>query len=185
MWPPRLVFTALIRARKFWITDLQVSMSIFLICRLMAVLSSASVFGGGQYTLLLTKPHRKKSNGFKSGECGGHESSVFRDINRLPNVSSSHSKTLLEVCGAAPSCWKYILSLSSPFFLKDGRNLLLRRLTYCSDVTVAVPPLHRNMVQLHQQSLISATHAVTLSLCNGFSWKRQDYHWTSSAYSAC
>ena len=48
---------------------------------------------------------------FKSGECGANSMSHLLLISRSSNLCLSHNRVLLEVWGAAPSCWNHCSSL--------------------------------------------------------------------------
>ena len=113
--------------RKFRITFAHVSLLMFFISLLIAVLSSAVVCGECLQTLSLRYPHRKKSSGLKSGECGGHSVSVFKEMKLSPKVFCIQSITFLAVRGGvALPCWNHVVFISIPLRCKAGRNLFLR-----------------------------------------------------------
>ncbi|GBM86203.1 hypothetical protein AVEN_239236-1 [Araneus ventricosus] len=66
--------------------------------------SSCNVGGGVAYTRCLMYPHRKKSNGFRSGERGGHSTQPKYPMACCWNVSRMHCWTLDTLCEEAPSC---------------------------------------------------------------------------------
>ncbi|GBN15257.1 hypothetical protein AVEN_229819-1 [Araneus ventricosus] len=67
--------------------------------------SSCSVGGGDACTRCSMYPHRKKSNGFRSGERGGHSTQPPYPMTYCWNVSRMYCWTLDILCGRAPSCW--------------------------------------------------------------------------------
>ncbi|GBM76108.1 hypothetical protein AVEN_18942-1 [Araneus ventricosus] len=69
--------------------------------------SSCNVGGGFAYTRCLMYPHRKKSNGFRSGECAGHSRQPPYPMTCCWNMSRMHCWTLDTLCGGAPSCWNH------------------------------------------------------------------------------
>ncbi|GBN88373.1 hypothetical protein AVEN_259528-1 [Araneus ventricosus] len=69
--------------------------------------SSCSVGGRVAYTRCLMHPQRKKSNGFRSGERGGHSTQPPYPMTCCGNVSRMYCWTLDTLCRGAPSCWKY------------------------------------------------------------------------------
>ncbi|GBN51829.1 hypothetical protein AVEN_23550-1 [Araneus ventricosus] len=69
--------------------------------------SSCSVGGEVAYTRCLMCPHRKKSNGFRSGERGGHSMQPSHPMTYCWNVSRMYCWTLDTLCGGAPSCWNH------------------------------------------------------------------------------
>ncbi|GBL78048.1 hypothetical protein AVEN_143355-1 [Araneus ventricosus] len=69
--------------------------------------SACNVGGGVAYTHCLMYPHRKKSNGFRSGERGGHSTQPPYPITCCWNVSRMYCWTLDTLCGEVPSCWKH------------------------------------------------------------------------------
>ncbi|GBM09100.1 hypothetical protein AVEN_5284-1 [Araneus ventricosus] len=56
--------------------------------------SSCNVGGGVAYTRCLMYPHRKKSNGFRSGEGGGHSTQPPYSMTCCWNVSRMYCSTL-------------------------------------------------------------------------------------------
>jgi len=58
------------------------------------------------WTWFMECPQDKKSNGFKSGELGGHGRSVLLDITRSANFDRRNSKFNWVVWQVAPSCMK-------------------------------------------------------------------------------
>ncbi|GBM97427.1 hypothetical protein AVEN_22181-1 [Araneus ventricosus] len=69
--------------------------------------SSCNVGGGVAYTRCLMYPHRKKSNGFRSGERGGYSTQPPYPMTCCWNVYRMHCWTLDTLCGEAPSCWNH------------------------------------------------------------------------------
>ncbi|GBN39232.1 hypothetical protein AVEN_259531-1 [Araneus ventricosus] len=69
--------------------------------------SSCNVGGGVKYTRCLMYPHRKMSNGFRSGERGGYSTQPPYPMTCCWNVSRIYCWTLDTLCGGAPSCWKH------------------------------------------------------------------------------
>nr|GBL93515.1 hypothetical protein AVEN_78145-1 [Araneus ventricosus] len=66
--------------------------------------SSCNVGGVVAYTCCLMYPHRKKSNGFRSGERGGHSTQPPNPMTCCWNMSRMYYWTLDTWCGGAPSC---------------------------------------------------------------------------------
>jgi len=92
---------------------------------LIARLRSSVDWGEGENTRSFNCPHRKKSRGLRSGECGGHYFAVRYEMNLTPNVIFNRCTTPPAVCGvdaAAPSCWNNTLCMSKPFLFKDGTH---------------------------------------------------------------
>ncbi|GBM41985.1 hypothetical protein AVEN_146901-1 [Araneus ventricosus] len=69
--------------------------------------SSYNVGGGVAYTRCLMYPHRKKSNGFRSGERGRHSTQPPYSMTCCWDVSRMYCWTLDTLCGGAPSCWNH------------------------------------------------------------------------------
>ncbi|GBM86971.1 Solute carrier family 52, riboflavin transporter, member 3-B [Araneus ventricosus] len=69
--------------------------------------SSCNVGGVGANTRCLMYPHRKKSNGFRSGERGGHSTQPPYPMTCCWNVSRMYCWTLDTLCGGTPSCWNH------------------------------------------------------------------------------
>ncbi|GBM43828.1 hypothetical protein AVEN_166225-1 [Araneus ventricosus] len=69
--------------------------------------SSFNVSGGVAYTRCLMYLHRKKSNGFMSGERGGHSTQPLYPMTCCWNVSRMNCWTLDKLYGGAPSCWNH------------------------------------------------------------------------------
>ncbi|GBO02620.1 hypothetical protein AVEN_71588-1 [Araneus ventricosus] len=67
--------------------------------------SSCNVGGGVAYTRCLMYPHRKKSNGFRSGERGGHSTQAPYPMTCCWNVSRMYCWAFDTLCGGAPLCW--------------------------------------------------------------------------------
>ncbi|GBM56165.1 hypothetical protein AVEN_85328-1 [Araneus ventricosus] len=74
--------------------------------------SSCNVGGEVAYTRCLMYPHRKKSNGFRSGERGGHSTQPPYQMTCCWNVSRMYCWTLDTLCGEAPSCWNHTFGRS-------------------------------------------------------------------------
>ncbi|GBN69720.1 hypothetical protein AVEN_272430-1 [Araneus ventricosus] len=66
--------------------------------------SYCNVAGGVAYTRCLMYPHRKRSNGFRSGERGGHSKHPPYPMTCCWNVSRMYCWTLDTLCEGAPSC---------------------------------------------------------------------------------
>jgi len=86
-------------AGKFSMTFPHSSIGIALIAAGIAAFRSGIVWGLLPYTLSLRYPHRYKSGGFKSGECGDHCGSHLRLISRSGKRSCSHANDSFEVWG--------------------------------------------------------------------------------------
>ncbi|GBN42418.1 hypothetical protein AVEN_123103-1 [Araneus ventricosus] len=69
--------------------------------------SSCNVGGGVAYTRCLMYPHRKKSNGLRSDERGGHSTQPPYPMTCCWNVSRMYFWTLDALCGVAPPCWNH------------------------------------------------------------------------------
>ncbi|GBL62173.1 hypothetical protein AVEN_208129-1 [Araneus ventricosus] len=69
--------------------------------------SSCNVGGRVAYTRCLRHPHSKKSNGFRSGERGGHSLQPPYSMTCCWNVSRMYCWILDTLCEEAPSCWNY------------------------------------------------------------------------------
>ncbi|GBO40157.1 hypothetical protein AVEN_254208-1 [Araneus ventricosus] len=69
--------------------------------------SSYNVGGGVACTRCLMYPHKKKFNGFRSRECGGHSTQPPYPMTCCWNVSRMHCWELDTLCGGAPSCWNH------------------------------------------------------------------------------
>jgi len=65
---------------------------------------------GVENTLSLTYPHKKKSRGVISGDCGGQGVGPSLPVHLFGNVASKNPRTCEPQCGGAPSCWKIIHS---------------------------------------------------------------------------
>ena len=59
---------------------------------------------GVENTLPLTYPHKKKSRGVISGDCGGQSVGPSPPIQLFGNVTSKNRPTCEPQCGDAPSC---------------------------------------------------------------------------------
>ncbi|GBO24163.1 hypothetical protein AVEN_82723-1 [Araneus ventricosus] len=66
---------------------------------------SICVVTTSRYTSSLRWPHRKKSNGVRSGERGGHRTGPPRPIQRPGYSVSNQPRTGAQKCAGAPSCW--------------------------------------------------------------------------------
>ncbi|GBM54121.1 hypothetical protein AVEN_119850-1 [Araneus ventricosus] len=66
--------------------------------------SSCNVGRGVAYIRCLMYPHRKKSNGFRSGERGGHSTQPPYPMTCCWDVSRMYFWILDTLCGGAPSC---------------------------------------------------------------------------------
>ena len=90
-WVPRRCRHIWIRPAKFLMTLPRSSLGIALIAAVIAAFRSGIVWGLLPYTLSLRYPHRQKSEGFKSGECGYHCGSHLRPISRSWKRCCSHT----------------------------------------------------------------------------------------------
>ncbi|GBL78486.1 hypothetical protein AVEN_42970-1 [Araneus ventricosus] len=86
--------------------------------------NSCNVGGGVAYTRCLMYPHSKKSNGFRSGERGGHSTQTAYPMTCCWNMSRIYCWTLDTLCEGAPSCctmrrekWSHVSRCV--LFLKD------------------------------------------------------------------
>ncbi|GBL92932.1 hypothetical protein AVEN_54586-1 [Araneus ventricosus] len=70
-----------------------------------------------RYTSSLRWPHRKKSNGVRCGERGGHRTGPPRPIQRPGYSTSSQPRTGAQKCAGAPSCWN-----QSPCIAANGMS---------------------------------------------------------------
>ena len=68
----------------------------------------------------LHKPHKKKSQGIRLQDLGGHSLSPSKDITHSGNFLSSNASVSCEVWQVAPSCCNQKLSISNSF--KFGHN---------------------------------------------------------------
>ncbi|GBL91181.1 hypothetical protein AVEN_195084-1 [Araneus ventricosus] len=68
---------------------------------------SCNVGGRVAYIRCLMYPHRKKSNGFRSAERGGHSTQPPYPMTCCWNLSRMYCWTLHTLCGGAPSCWDH------------------------------------------------------------------------------
>ncbi|GBO45786.1 hypothetical protein AVEN_30481-1, partial [Araneus ventricosus] len=66
--------------------------------------SSWNVGRGVAYTRCLVYPHRRKCNGFRSGERGGHSTQPPYPMTYCRNVPRMYCWALDTLCGGAPSC---------------------------------------------------------------------------------
>ncbi|GBO13992.1 hypothetical protein AVEN_130630-1 [Araneus ventricosus] len=84
--------------------------------------SSCNVGGGVAYTGCLMYSIRKNSNGFRSGERGGHSTHPPYPMTCYWNVSRMYCWTLHALCGGAPSCWNHTFrrSLNGKSSRKSG-----------------------------------------------------------------
>ncbi|GBN11491.1 hypothetical protein AVEN_173477-1 [Araneus ventricosus] len=89
--------------------------------------SSCNVGGGVAYTHCLIYPHRKKSNGFRSDEHGGHSTQPPYPVTCCLDVSRVYCWTLNPSCGGAPSCWNHTFqgSLNGKFSRKSDTTSFL------------------------------------------------------------
>lgn len=78
---------------------------IALISAVMFFFRSITLFGLLSYTLDLRYPHKKKSNGVRSGNRGGYETSPHLDTNLPENCSIDNAMLSFDVWHVAPSCW--------------------------------------------------------------------------------
>ncbi|GBM53654.1 hypothetical protein AVEN_101660-1 [Araneus ventricosus] len=69
--------------------------------------SSCIAGGGVAHIRCLMYPHRKKPNGFRSGERGGHSTQPPYPKTCCWNVSRMYCWTLDTLCGGAPLCWNH------------------------------------------------------------------------------
>jgi hypothetical protein len=84
--------------------------------------SSSTLAGSVLYTWPLMYPHKKKSNGVRSGDRGGHLCSCPSDTIRFPK--SSFSRAVTTRCAGAPSCTHHPLA-RRPLFLSSNLSLML------------------------------------------------------------
>ena len=59
---------------------------------------------------------KKKSSGFRSGECGAHGCSVLQEVTRSVNFSANNSNLAFAEWGVAPSCIIHCLSCCDTIF---------------------------------------------------------------------
>ena len=90
--------------------------------RLISALRSARVSGGLAYTLFFRWPHKNKSKGLRSGQCGAQLKSVLREMARWPKFSRSISRVAVIVWGVAPSCWNHSNLISTSSLFKAATN---------------------------------------------------------------
>ena len=88
--------------------------------------SSSTLAGDVVYSWPLMYPHKKKSNGVRSGERGGHSCSCPSNTIRFPKSSFSRAVTALVRCAGAPSCTHHPLA-RRPLFLSSDLPLMLTR----------------------------------------------------------
>ena len=86
--------------------------------------SSSTLAGGVVYSWPLMYPLKKKSNGVRSGERGGHSCSCPSDTVRFPKSSFSRAATALARCAGEPSCTHHPLA-RRPLFLSSNLPLML------------------------------------------------------------
>jgi len=113
-WAPRRCRHVWIRWAKFLMTLPHSSLGIALIAAVIAAFMSGTVWGLLPYILSLRYPHRKKSGGFKSGECGDHCGPHLRLISRSGKRCCSHANDSFEVWGVSLSCWNHWRTLTTP-----------------------------------------------------------------------
>ncbi|GBN90445.1 hypothetical protein AVEN_19182-1 [Araneus ventricosus] len=68
---------------------------------------SCNVGEGVAYTCPFICPHKKKSNGVKLGERGGHSTEPPYPMTGFWNVSIGYCLTFEILCGGRPSCWNH------------------------------------------------------------------------------
>lgn len=52
----------------------------------------------------LNAPHKKKSNGVKSGDLAGYGITPWVPIHRLGKIAFKYCLTMMALCAGAPSC---------------------------------------------------------------------------------
>ena len=123
-WRPPMSMQFWSLSRKFTIALSTISCGIALISWVIAAFSSKFA-SRCWYTCNLTCPHKKKSQGVKSGERGGHPISPPRRETRWPgNMSWRIPSERWEECDVAPSCWNHT---SSGLWSASNRIIFGRR----------------------------------------------------------
>jgi len=84
----------------------------------------------------LRYPHRWKSGGFKSGECGDHCGSHLRLISRSGKRCCCHANDSFEAWGVASSCWNHWRTLTTPLRQPSAVQNLPSTWTYRSVLIV-------------------------------------------------
>ena len=113
IWPPRARLQRSILWTQFSTTLAHISTGTLAISRWMLSLRSSKVAGLLAYTSDLIWPHRKKSNGIRSHERGGHSNGSFLEITRSPNLPFNISIVTRAVWLVAPSCWNHTSLMTS------------------------------------------------------------------------
>ena len=169
-WAPRRCLQTLTRRWKFSMTLSHASRGIAWIAAVIAALRSEMVCLLSAYTLSFRYPHRKKSGGFKSGECGDHSGSHLRLIKRPGKCWCSHSKDSFDVWGVAPSCWNHWMALVTPLRCPSSAQNFLRTSTYRFVLMVTAWPLtSSNQNGPIMPCLEMATYSVHFDEWRGFS----------------
>ena len=140
-----------IRRAKFLMTLPHSSPGIALI----AAFRSGIVWGLLPYTLSLRYPHRQKSGGFKSGECGDHCGSHLRLISRSGKRCCSHANDSFQEWVVTPSCWNQWRILTTPLRRPSAVQNLPSTWTYRSVLIISLREIAKVLQALHVDNSVS------------------------------
>ena len=129
------------------------------------------------------KPHRKKSQGVKSGERAGHSKSPLIEMRCSGKCSLKTAIDVLEVCAIAQSCLNQVPPKSNSS--SHRKNNSCNTFTYRSEFTVTVTSFSsKNQGPIIPPEEITH-HTVTLGECKGFHAIVEDWCQPGSACFVC
>ena len=121
-WPPFICEHSRTRRSKLSMVRRHMSGVMPLTTRRISCFNSNNVWGAFLYTLFFMYPHRKKSQGFRSGEWADQMFVVLRDMILSAKVSTNICRVSFATWGVAPSCWNHWVFIAMPLLFRESKK---------------------------------------------------------------